>query len=174
MKRFLFLAALAFFPVSMVSAADEVEKPQFGLHMILLDSPAFLGVGTEFFLGPVGLSAQFTMLPIGANGAFLFFYEPGLGARYYFRRNTDNSFYTGFSSHYLGAFGGDSSSLNNVSLNVIRFNGIFGYNLLVGEENKGRLAFEIGPRYNLATNTDTADRASWFFVHFQMMFGTVW
>lgn len=174
MKQALLFVLLVMLVITAASTQETVDKPTFGIHMVILGSWAPIGFGAEYFVGPVGFGAQLTMLPLGSNGNYLFLYEPAVGIRGYFSRNTDNSFYAGFSTHYSGAIGSTEGSFQNIDLNVIRFNGLVGFNALIGENNTGRLAVEIGPRFNVATDTTTSDRASWFLVHFQLILGRVW
>ena len=172
MKKLMILLVLAVVLTGAVAA--DVSSPSWGFHFVSTDSFAPVGFGAEFFFGPVGLTGQLTFLPIGTSGAFLFLYEPAVGARFYFEPSLDNTFYVGASAHYLSAFGGDSSGTSNIPFNIIRINAMVGFNALFGKNNDIRLAFELGPRYNIATASSTSDQTSWFMLHTQLMFGKIW
>ncbi len=114
------------------AGAEEDVSPTFSLHLVLLDSFAPIGVGGEYFLGPVGLTGQVTFLPISIDNDFVVFLEPGLGSRFYFRESTDNSFYVGASYHYMAIFGTFADS--DFSGNYSKINAFFGFNTLLGSK----------------------------------------
>lgn len=171
MKTSALLILIVFFSLVIVGfagATEGDESPTFSLHLVILDSFAPIGIGGEYFLGPVGLTGQVTFLPISIDNNFIVFLEPGFGSRFYFRKSTDNSFYTGASLHYMAIFG----TLEDMKFNddYMKVNAFFGFNTLIGRQNSARLAFELGYRFNFGFSGGATSS----FVHFQAMIGQVW
>ncbi|MCG8454330.1 MAG: hypothetical protein MI717_14250 [Spirochaetales bacterium] len=153
---------------------EEASSPWLSLHMIGLNSWAPVGVGAEFFFGPIGLTAQLTVLPLGVNGNFVFMLEPGIGFRGYLNSNLRNSLYFGLSTHYSTGFGIVRGGPTDIPINVLRINALAGFNMLFGTNERGRLAFELGPRYNIGLVKGDTIRPSWLLIHAQILMGYTW
>jgi hypothetical protein len=99
-----------------------------------------VGIELEFLLGSVGLSVESRLLVVKWRGDWIGSLEPGLNLRYYFGDLDSGLFFFAgisfLSLWQLGPFLLDQG--------ILKPRAGFGYNWLLGEENRWRLGLEIG------------------------------
>lgn len=159
------LAGLAF--------AQEEKKPTAAVSFELFGSIiAPMGVGAEFFLGPVGLGVELRGLFLGYGGNMIGTVEPGACVRFYFGELDSSMFLMGGVS-YVTAFAiGETSGTAPIGL--LKPKAAVGYNALFGKSNKTRFAIELGAVYMLpVVEGDVFDVSTMFPIlpHFLIMFG---
>jgi hypothetical protein len=151
--------------------ADDSEEPTGAVGLVLLGSPAVVGIGAELFLDQFGVAGTLTSLPLGGDSGLLLILEPGLYGRFYFSE-LDSSFFVTAGVSYLTLAAGDYGDVGFVDGGIFRVNSGIGYNSFLGRDNSSRVSFEIGPRFNrLVTDTENDDTLSWVFIHFMLTFG---
>jgi hypothetical protein len=174
MKRVLVVILLLVLLTGLAFGQEEAKKPVAAVSFELFGSIlALMGVNAEYFLGPVGLSAEVRGLFFGYGGNLLGFVEPGAAVRFYLGHLDSAMFLMGGVS-YLTAFavGDDASGVANVGL--LKPKAGVGYNALFGKDNKTRFAIELGAVYMLpVVEGDALDLSNLFpfLPHFLIMFG---
>jgi len=99
-----------------------------------------VGVELEFLLGSVGLSLETRLFALKPGGDWSGVMEPGFNLRFYFR-GADGSlfFFTGVG--FLSLWQLSPFSLDQ---GIVKPRAGFGYNWLLGEEDRWRFGLEIG------------------------------
>jgi len=156
-------------------AFGQEKKPTAAVSFELFGSIiAPMGIGAEFFLGPVGLGAELRFLFLGYGGNLVGTVEPGAAVRFYFG-DLDSSMFLMGGVSYVTAFAlGESSGMAPVGL--LKPKAALGYNALFGKGNKTRFAIELGAVYMLpVVEGDVFDLSNLFPIlpHFLIMFGRV-
>lgn len=147
------------------------DAPTGAVGLVLLGSPAVVGIGAELFLGQIGVAGTLTTLPLGGDEGLLLILEPGLYGRYYFG-DLASSFFLTAGVSYLTLAAGDYGDVGFVDGGIFRVNSGLGYNSFLGRDDSSRFSFEIGPRFNrLVTDTEDDDTLNWVFLHFMLTFG---
>ena len=159
------LAGLAF--------GQEAKRPTAAVSLELFGSIiAPIGVGAEFFLGPVGLGVEVRGLFLGMQGNLIGTVEPGAAVRFYFS-DLDSSLFLMGGVSYVTAFAlGDSTGTAPIGL--LKPKAGIGYNALFGKDNKTRFAIELGAVYMWpVVQGDALDISNLFPIlpHFLLMFG---
>ena len=159
------LAGLAF--------GQEAKRPTAAVCLELFGSIiAPIGVGAEFFLGPVGLGIEVRGLFLGMQGNLIGTVEPGAAVRFYFS-DLDSSMFLMGGVSYVTAFAlGESSGTAPIGL--LKPKAGIGYNALFGKNNKTRFAIELGAVYMWpVVQGDALDISNLFPIlpHFLLMFG---
>jgi hypothetical protein len=162
----IFVASLAW------SAEEETEKARFlSINFVLLDSVAFVGVGAEVYLANLlGIGGVFSVLPLGANGNYIMFYEAEGYVRLYFF-GPDNSLFFGGNVGYFSAVGNIEDAGFSIDAGLLDMSPSIGYNIFMGKENNARFAVEVGPRFTKAVVEGNASQEFLVNVFFQLMFG---
>ncbi|MFP4431841.1 MAG: hypothetical protein ACOCW6_02570 [Spirochaetota bacterium] len=151
--------------------SEDQDQPTGAVGLVLLGSPAVVGIGVELFLEQFGVAGTLTTLPLGGDSGLLLILEPGFYTRYYFGE-LESSFFLTAGVSYLTLAAGDYGDVGLVDGGIFRVNSGIGYNSFLGRDNSSRFSFEIGPRFNrLVTNTEDEDTLSWVFLHFMLTFG---
>jgi len=159
------LAGLAF--------GQEAKRPTAAVSLELFGSIiAPIGVGAEFFLGPVGLGVEVRGLFLGMQGNLIGTVEPGAAVRFYFS-DLDSSLFLMGGVSYVTAFAlGDSTGTAPIGL--LKPKAGIGYNALFGKDNRTRFAIELGAVYMWpVVQGDALDISNLFPIlpHFLLMFG---
>ena len=162
------LAGLAF--------GQEEKKPTAAVSFELFGSIiAPIGIGAEFFLGPVGLGVELRFLFLGLEGNFIGSVEPGGSVRFYFGDLESSLFLMGGVS-YLTVFAIGEGTASTAGVGFLKPKAGIGYNALFGKDNKTRFAIEVGAVYMwpiIEGDVITTDVVFPFLPHFLLMFGRV-
>ena len=132
-----------------------------------------IGVGVEFFLGPVGLGAEVRGLFLSTGGSLVGTVEPGAAVRFYFA-SLDSSMYLMGGVSYLTVFGVGEGAAGVANVGLLKPKAGIGYNALFGKNNRTRFAVELGAVYMLpVVEGDALDISNMFPIlpHFMLMFG---
>ena len=105
-----------------------------------------IGVGLEFWLGHVGLSAEFRFLFMGVSGVLAGFIEPGAAVRFYFAPIESSLFLMGGVSYVTGFAVGEGGA-GTTAVGWLKPKVGIGYNALFGKNNRIRFAAELGAVY---------------------------
>lgn len=109
-----------------------------------------MGVGVEFFLGPVSLGAElrffFWQSDIFGTSAFALTLDPGANVRVFFS-GLDSSLYLMAGASYVTAiaFAGGEGGASHFG--ILKPKAALGYGALFGKDNKIRFAVELGAVY---------------------------
>jgi len=135
------LAGLAF--------GQEEKKPTAAVSFELFGSViAPLGIGAEFFLGPVGLGVELRGLFLGYGGSLIGTLEPGAAVRIYFT-DLDSSMFLMAGVSYVTAFAIGNGAAATAPIGLLKPKAAVGYNALFGKKNRTRFAVELGAVYML-------------------------
>lgn len=105
-----------------------------------------LGVGAEFFLGPIGLGVEVRGMFLFLGGEGIGTLEPGATVRFYFGDLDSCLYLMGGASYVTGwAFGGGSGGTADFGL--FKPKAAIGYNALFGRDNRVRFGVELGGVY---------------------------
>jgi hypothetical protein len=133
-----------------------------------------IGVGVEFFLGPIGLGAEFRFMFIAVEGVMVGALEPGANVRFYFS-NLDSSFFLMGGVSYLTAFAIGEGGAGTAPFGFLKPKAGVGYQALFGKNNKTRFAIELGAVYlwPVADGSvlSSSDIIFPILPHFMIMFG---
>lgn len=126
---------------------QQYKKPAWALDLELFGAIiAPIGVGAEFFLGPIGLGAELRFLFFGMQDVFLGTLEPGATIRFYFGDLDSSLFLMGGVSYLTGwAMGGGEAAA--ADFGFLKPKAAVGYNALFGRDNRTRFAVELGAVY---------------------------
>jgi hypothetical protein len=140
MKKVLIVLVLVVL-IAGVSWSQEARKPMGAVSFLLGGSiVAPIGVGLEFFLGPVGLSIEARGLFFAYEGTAAGFFDPGAHLRFYFS-SLDSSLYLVAGASYLTVF---DTEAGVVDAGIVKPMGGVGYNALFGRDNRIRFNAELG------------------------------
>jgi hypothetical protein len=156
-------------------AFGQDKKPTAAVSFELFGSIiAPMGIGAEFFLGPVSLGVELRGLFLGFEGNLIGTVEPGGAVRYYFG-DLDSSMFLMAGVSYVTAFAiGEGSDMAPIGL--LKPKAAVGYNALFGKDSKTRFAIELGAVYMMPlVEGDVFDVGTMFPIlpHFLIMFGRV-
>jgi hypothetical protein len=105
-----------------------------------------IGVGAEFFLGPVGLGVELRGLFFGVEETFIGTVEPGATVRFYFS-DLDSSMYLMGGCSYVTGWAISEGEASGADFGILKPKAGVGYNALFGKSNKTRFAIELGAVY---------------------------
>ena len=105
-----------------------------------------IGVGAEFFLGHLGLGAEFRFLFLVMEGAMVAPIEPGAAVRFYFS-DLDSSLFLMGGVSYLTAFYAGGGESGTAPFGFLKPKAGVGYSALFGKGNKTRFLVELGVVY---------------------------
>jgi len=160
------LAGLAF--------GQEEKRPTAAVSLELFGGIiAPMGIGAEFFLGPVGLGVEVRGLFLGYGGNFIGTVEPGATVRFYFG-DLDSSMFLMAGCSYVTAWVIGEGEAGAADFGILKPKVAVGYNALFGKGNKTRFAIELGGVYMqpVVEGADLDwDVAMPVLPHFLIMFG---
>jgi hypothetical protein len=173
MKRVL-LVVLMLAVLAGLAFGQEEKKPVAAVSFELFGGIiAPIGIGAEFFLGPVGLGAEVRGIFIGYQGNLIGSVEPGAAVRFYFSQ-LDSTMYLMGGVSYLTAFAIGEGSASTAGVGILKPKAGIGYNALFGKNNKTRFAIELGAVYMAPVVEGDVISTDFLFPilpHFMLMFG---
>jgi hypothetical protein len=155
--------------------SQEAKKPVAALSFLLGGSIiAPLGVGAEFFVGPVGIGAELRGLFLAVEGSAVGTLEPGAYVHFYFSE-LESSLYLMGGLSYLTAWGVGDGSSGVVEAGILKPKAGVGYNALFGKNDRIRFAAEVGAVYMapMVSGDITEDIPFLLLPHVMIMFGGV-
>lgn len=127
-----------------------------------------VGAEAEFFLGSVGLIVDTRLLVLKLAGEWTATLEPGMSLRVYFD-GLDRSLFFFTGAGFLTLW---SLSPFSIEQGILRPKAGFGYNLLLGKDDRYRLGFEIGAAWlQTVVEGDLRDIVFPLVPHFLLIFG---
>jgi len=134
-----------------------------------------LGIGAEFFLGPVGLGVEVRgmFLVLGGNGVGTL--EPGATVRFYFG-DLDSALFLMAGASYVTGWVIGNGGASTADFGLLKPKVAVGYNALFGRDSRTRFAVELGGVYMWPVVAGEVIQASDLFPilpHILLMFGRV-
>ena len=173
MKKAL-LALVILVVLSGLAFGQEAKKPTAAVSLELFGSIiAPMGLGVEFFLGPVGIGAELRGLFFGTGDMLIGTLEPGLAARFYFG-DLDSALFLMGGVSYVTAWAFSSGETGTADFGFLKPKAAIGYNALFGKDSRTRFAIELGAVYMQPVFEGTAldwDVTWPILPHFLIMFG---
>jgi len=124
-----------------VAWSQEAKRPLGAVSFLLGGSVvAPIGVGLEFFLGPVGLALEARGLFFAYEGSAFGTFDPGAYLRFYFS-GVDSSLYLVGGASYLTFW---ETEAGVVEAGLLKPKAGVGYNALFGRDNRIRFNAELG------------------------------
>jgi hypothetical protein len=111
-----------------------------------------MGVGVEFFLGPVSLGAELRLFAWQLKELFTetsfwsITLDPGVAVRWFFS-GLDSSMYLMAGASYVTAIGLSGEGSGTIPFGVLKPKAGVGYGALFGKDNRTRFAVELGAVY---------------------------
>ena len=170
MKKVL-IALIVLVLVGGMAWSQEESQPRGAVSFILGGSlVAPIGLGFEFFVGPVGIAAEVRGLFLAVGGDAIGTLEPGAYVRFYFS-DLDSSFYLFGGSSYLAVW---DSEAGVVDAGILKPKAGVGYSAMFGKDNRTRFNVELGGVwFKPVVQGDIIDSGSLFLPHFLIGFGRV-
>jgi hypothetical protein len=133
-----------------------------------------MGVGVEFFLGPVSLGAELRFFYWMFDKVGVITLDPGATVRVFFS-GLDSSMYIFAGASYLTGFAVSGGQSTGAPFGLLKPKAGLGYGALFGKKNNVRFAVELGAVYFVpmfeGSVLSTVDFPSMIMPHLLIMFG---